>query len=414
MAVIQDDIISLARSIGPRLTGTGKERRAATYVIERLRGLGITAGLLPVKTPPSLIPIYVTIFAVIALAVPVVAISRYLGLLVSILGAGLLLLELINQPLLSDLFATRRSHNVLGIVPATMNDEIGEPARRTILTAHLDTGRSGLLWHPILVRSFRMGVLAVLGCALLVPILLLIYTIRQSTWVWIVSWFAMALLLAAAILMVESEWRGVPLVGANDNASGVAALLAVAASLEQSHPTHVETWFLFTTGQDAGMVGMKRFLDENRFDPDMTYFINIDHVGSGRIHYTRSEGLVRSRPSSPPLIRLISDISSHHPEWNVTSEVHRVLPTDQSAALSRGYQAITIFALDQETMLPNWHQSTDTAESVNAATVRIAADLALALVGRLDIEVRDRVGQNESANVTANHFTSDSKHISTM
>ncbi len=411
MAVNQDDITSLARSIGPRLTGTGKERRAAQYVMERLRNLGVAAGLLPVKTPPSLIPIYVTIFAVIALAVPVVALSRYLGLLISLVGASLLLLELVDRPLLSDLFATRRSHNVLGIVPATVNDESGEPARRTILTAHLDTGRSGLLWHPNLVRSFRLGVVVLLGCAWLVPGLLLVYTVYQSSWIWIVSWLAMALLLAAAILMVESDWRGVPLVGANDNASGVAALLAVAGALEQSHPTYVETWFLFTTGEDAGMVGMKRFLDENRFDPNMTYFINIDHVGSGRIHFTRNEGLLRSRPSSPPLIRLISDISSHHPEWNVTSPAHWMLPTDQYAALSRGYQAIAILALDREAMPPNWHQSTDTPESVDAETVQTAADLALALVRRLDTEVRDSAGQNDSAKVTANHFSTDSKPI---
>ena len=390
MAVNLDDITSLARDIGPRLPGTGKERRAAHHVMSRLRDLGVPAGLLPIKTAPSFIPIYFSIFAIIAIAVPLVAVSPFLGLLISVFGSGLLILELINRPLLSGLFATRRSHNVLGIIPATVNDEIGEPARRVILTAHIDTGRGGLLWHHSLLGMFRIFVLTVLGCALAVPVLILAYTIRHVGAIWIAAWVLMAVLFVVAILMAESEWRGVPLSGANDNASGVAVLLAVASALRQSHLAHVETWFLFTTGEEAGLVGMNRFLDENVFNPNTTYFVTVDHVGSGRIHFTRGEGLIRSRRSSAPLTRLISDISSHHPEWNVTSEVHRLLPTDQFAALSRGYQAVTILGLDENAILPHWHQASDTKDNVKPETMQVAADLTLALVRRLDLEVRDR------------------------
>ena len=390
MAVNLDDITSLARDIGPRLPGTGKERRAAHHVMERLRDLGIAAGLLPIKTAPSFIPVYFSIFSIIALAVPLVAVSPFLGLLISVFGGGLLILELINRPILSGFFATRRSHNVLGILPATVNDEIGEPARRVILTAHLDTGRGGLLWHRSLLGSFRIFVLIVLGCALVVPLLILVYTIRQISAFWIAAWVLMGILLLVAMLMAESEWRGVPLAGANDNASGVSVLLAVASALRQSHLTHVETWFLFTTGEEAGLVGMNRFLDENTFNPNTTYFVTVDHVGSGKIHFTRAEGLIRSRRSSAPLTRLLSDIASHHPEWNVTSEVHRLLPTDQYAALTRGYQAVTILGLDENAVLPHWHQPTDTQDHVDPETMQTAADLTLALVRRLDLEVRDR------------------------
>ena len=272
MAVNLDDITSLARDIGPRLPGTGKERRAAHYVMGRLRDSGVAAGLLPVKTAPSFIPIYFSIFAIIAIAVPLVAVSPFLGLLISVFGGGLLVLELINRPLLSGFFATRRSHNVLGIIPAAINDEIGEPARRVILTAHIDTGRGGLLWHRSLLRSFRLFVLVVIGCALAIPILILAYTIRHIAAIWIASWLLMAILFVVAILMAESEWRGVPLSGANDNASGVSVLLAIASTIRQSHLAHVETWLLFTTGEEAGLVGMNRFLDENAFNPEHNLF----------------------------------------------------------------------------------------------------------------------------------------------
>lgn len=409
MAVNPDDITSLARDIGPRLPGTGKERRAAHYVMEHLRDIGVAAGLLPVKTPPSFIPIYATIFAIVALAVPAVALSRFLGLLIGVFGGGLLVLELVNHPVLSDVFATRRSNNVLGIIPSSVNDEIGEPARRVILTAHIDTGRGGVLWRRTLVRAFRPLVLTVIGCALLVPVLLLAYTIDQISGIWIASWVVMAFLLVAAILMVESEWRGTPLAGANDNASGVATLLAIATELNVEPLTHVETWILFTTGQEAGLVGMNRFLDENTFNPSDTYFINVDHVGSGHIHFTRSEGLIQSYRSSAKLTRMASEIASTQPDWNVTGEDHRLLPTDQFAALRRGYQAVTIFALDDQSVPPHWHQPTDTYDTVDVETIQIATDLTLSLMRRLDQDVTERIEREAAAKGSTARFTTSAE-----
>ncbi len=397
MAVNPDDITSLAGDIGPRIPGTGKERRAAHYVMERLRDLGIAAALLPLKTPPSFVPIFVPLLAITALAVPAAVLSRFLGLLIAVFGSGLIVLELIDRPLVSDMFANRRSNNVLGILPATINDEIGEPARRVILTAHIDTGRGGLIWHRTLIRSFRAIVLIVLASAAAVPILMLIYTIHSSKGVWIASLVPMVILLVAALLLFESEWRGTPLVGANDNASGVAALLALARNFSATRLDHVEIWFLFTTGVEAGLIGMNRFLDENSFDPRETYFINVDHVGSGRVHFTRAEGLLRSVRSSPHLIRVLSDVAARHPDWDVTTEVHRLLPTDQYAALIRGYDAVTIMALDKESYLPHWHQRTDTPDTVDQATVQIAVDLTAELMCRLDAEAGEEAARAETA-----------------
>jgi putative aminopeptidase FrvX len=200
----------------------------------------------------------------------------------------------------------------------------------------------------------------------------------------------MVLLLVVAILLIESELRGSALVGANDNASGVAALLAVATALKHAHAYNVETWFLFTTGEEAGLIGMTSFLDENSFEPDETYFINVDQVGAGKIHFTRAEQLLRSSDSSPFLVRLAGEISGQHPEWEVTSEVYRLLPTDQIAALRQGYQAITIVGLDESAIPPHWHQRSDTVESVDLDIVQIAADLTNELIKRIDAEaVRD-------------------------
>ena len=380
------DITTLAREIGPRLPGTGKERRAVHYVMRRLREIGVPAALLPVKVPPSFAFIYVVLFCWIAVGVPIAAFSPLIGFVVSLVGLIILGLELAQQPVVSRLFATRRSNNVLGIIPARINDEIGQPARRVILSAHIDTARSGLLWHRSLIRALRALVITLLSCSIIIPILLLAASFRRFSSIWQVAWVPMIVLLLAAILLIESEVRGTALVGANDNASGVAALLDVATTIKHSHTENVETWFLFTTGEEAGLVGMTRFLAENSFEPRETYFINVAQVGAGKIRFTRAEQLIRSRDSAPHLVQLAGEIAGQHPEWEVVSEVYRLLPTDQYVALRQGYQAITIIGVDEHATPPHWHQQSDTIDAIDPATIQIAADLAYELIKRIDAE----------------------------
>lgn len=386
MSVSQSDISALAQDIGPRLPGTGKERRAIHYVMRRLREIGVPAALLPVKVAPSYSLVYVTLFCWIAFGVPVAAFWPLVGFIISLLGLLALGSELADQPLVSRLFATRRSSNVLGIIPARINDEIGQPARRVVLSAHIDTVRSGLIWHDALIRSFRAMVISLLSASIIIPILLLVSSFQRFSSVWQIAWIPMALLVVVAILLFESELHGTALIGANDNASGVAALFSVATALKSAHVDNVETWFLFTTAEEAGSIGMKSFLAENSFEPDETCFINVDQVGAGKIHFTRSEGLLRLRNSSSDLVRFSGEIAEQHPEWELTPAVYRLFPTDQYTALRQGYQAMAILGLDEHANPPLWHQRADTVESVDLNDVQTAADIVLELIKKIDAE----------------------------
>jgi hypothetical protein len=312
--------------------------------------------------------------------------SPVLGLILGVLGVALLAFELTSRPLLSRRIATHRGNNVLGIIPSRVSDAEDEPARRMILTAHLDSSRSGLLWRPRLIAWFRPILAVVFGAAALAPVLLLGLVLTGNSIVWLIAWIPVIVLLVAIAALLESELRGLPVSGAIDNASGIAAMLAIAGSLARDHPTNTETWVLFTTGQEAGLAGMTSFLSENHFDPTTTYFINIDHVGAGQVCYTRAEGIVYPIHSSPTLVRIAGEIAELLPDWGITAATHRLLPTDQYAALVRGYQAISIIAYGPGGSLPYWHQRGDTVDKVELPTVQIAADFALALIRKLDSE----------------------------
>lgn len=390
MAVNRADLSALARDIGPRLPGTGKERRAVHYVMRRLREIGVPAALLPVRVPPSFAFMYVVLFCWIAVGVPIAVVSVPVGFVVSLLGAIVFGLELLRVPVISRLFATRRGSNVLGIIPARVNDEIGQPARRVILTAHLDTGRSGLLWHPSLIKVLRSFVITIICCVIWIPILLLAGNFQRVGSIWQIAWLPMVILLLVAILLTESETRGKALSGANDNASGVAALLTLATSLKSAHPDNVESWLLFTTGGEAGQAGMRSFLIENSFLPEETYFINLDQVGAGAIRYTQAEGLLRKRATSDQLLKYAGEITSRHPEWGLVAADYRLLPTDQYAACIEGYEGMSIIGLDDNGLPLHWHQTTDTLDVINLETVQIAADFAHELIRKIDTEATSR------------------------
>ena len=395
MAVDFNDVATLAARIGPRPAGSPPEQRAATYVTERLQRLGIPAAALPVAIPRGFSLAYVTLFAVAALSVPLARFLVVLGLILCLIALLLLVAEGTAHPAVSRLLARRPSQNVVGLIPTVTEDgqEVTDPARRVILTAHLDSGRAGLLWRPALVRRFRLLTLAMLGSVALIAVLQIAQLASRSRIPWWISLVPLVVLLVGIALLVEREARGGAVAGANDDASGVAAVLGVAAALQRDRPVHVETWTLFTSGEEAGMAGLRRFLTDNQFDPDRTFFVNVDSVGSGNVRYTRSEGLIVPLRSSPVLTRMAGEIGRNHPEWAVRPQAHQLLPTDQYVALSNGYQAIGVFAVDPGGHVPHWHQLTDTVEHIDVRTVTTAADFVLALVRRIDSEAGEAMAR---------------------
>jgi len=387
VVVNHEDIVFLAREIGPRLPGSIQERRAGQFVAERLGELGIPSTLLPMRTPRTFVPTYVVLFAMVMAGIALAWWVPYLGVAVSLVGVALLALEVSTRPVLTRFMGTHRGNNVLGLIPARQTHGDEEPDLRVIISAHLDTAKSGILSKQPLVRWFRPLLIAVFVSAGLVPILLLVYALSGWMYAWWLTFVPGLLLVVGIIVLLERELRGRPVRGANDNASGVAATLGVATALQRDHPTRVESWVLMTSGQEAGQAGMRRFLSDNHFNRDTTYFINIDNVGAGHIRFTDAEGVIFALQSSPELVRLAGEVAQMHPEWQMRGTVHRLLPTDQFVALARGYQSISILAYDAEGNLPNWHQVSDTVDNIQLTTVQTAADLALGIIRRLDAEI---------------------------
>ncbi len=87
--------------------------------------------------------------------------------------------------------------------------------------------------------------------------------------------------LALALALEQSRSPSVP--GANDNASGVAALLEVVRQLDAERPDGLEVMLVVPGCEESGMGGMAAWLDGPgaRLEREATLVVGLDTVGSG-------------------------------------------------------------------------------------------------------------------------------------
>jgi len=84
--------------------------------------------------------------------------------------------------------------------------------------------------------------------------------------------------------------------GASDNATGTATLLDLASHYSQNQPEY-DTYFIFFSGEEAGLIGSRYFVEYPTFDlEEVKFLINLDLMGSaekgitivnGRLHQDR-------------------------------------------------------------------------------------------------------------------------------
>lgn len=367
----------LSREIGPRRPTSEAEARAVRLLVERLRAAGAEARSEPFDAYPTFA---YPVGALLALALLPGLLPRRHRVLRSTLSAGaagLLLAEgRLGRAPVSEVFATRESANVVASV-----EPRGDLRRTLCLLAHCDTSRSGLLFHPALgphlQAMFAAPTLAAVALALAAPFEGSRPVRRLSR--------GMRVGLAAGLgLLVERELRGVDVAGANDNASGAAAVVQLAAEVAAQPLEATRLMILVTGAEEAGVLGARAFLDAH--DTRGWLFVNFDGVGApGSLRYLPREGLGRTWPADAGLLALAARIRARHPELGFEpADGPLGLIYDTTVVLARGGRALSLVAGDRG-RIPNYHRPTDTFENINPQAVERAL-----LVGRELIEMVDR------------------------
>jgi len=223
-------VIELAEGIGPRPATTDAEAAAADYIQGVFEARGLDVERQDFDSPRTYAWAYV-LYHVLTIGAAVL--SRWLpwpALALAVLSAVLMRMDLDTRWGLTSIMPKGPSQNVIArYLPRVRRNE---HARRIVVVAHYDSARSSLAFSPGMVRNFSATFGLMKALTNVVPVLIAISLLPwlrsfRTTWSWYVILAAAAYLLVPLLINVHREVFMKHTDGANDNASGVAAMLGV-------------------------------------------------------------------------------------------------------------------------------------------------------------------------------------------
>ena len=381
---IREDLLKLAVEIGPRGACTAAEARAAGYIRGRFEERGLEVTTQEFSCIDTCSYLYI-IYLGVAIACGVLSYwFTYYAAPIAVLNALALALDLETFPLLSRILPHKLSRNVIGELPAE-NKKVG-----LVVVAHYDSARSALSFGPKLIKNFRLSfslmISAVFAVALLAVANLIVRLSsgHANLWVWIVTLVVCAYMLVPLTIMVHRELAMDYTPGANDNASGVATMLALADKASEEESLLPGIMFVATGAQEVGTAGMLEFLKSYGERIKGALVVNLDNLGAGHLCYIDCEGMLLGHNSSPVLLWLSGKVAEKKrlPVWRTG---YRLLSTDATPALARGYPAMSLMAFDDDGMLPNWHWQSDTVDNVDMENLEVARAFIWNLARRIDL-----------------------------
>ncbi len=358
------------------------ERRAAMYLKDRLLDHTGHAEIDDFHAVENHLYIFASYFgeflvvAVLAIWWPVVALAYAAGVFVCFLA------EFMGYRLLVRFMPEYESQNVVGRFLAL------SPRRLVVLHAYYDSGMANPLFRRDFQRYLRPGLLAMLGCMVIAMATCAIETTEiwtsiEHPWAPPVRWGATAFLFGGALLVYFASTQGEDIRGANNNASGVAALLNLAGRIAHKPLTNTDVTIAFTGSHEAWMSGTRHLMKAGRMSKLDTYLISVESVGDGTPRYLTAEGMLHRTLADPLLVALAEEVA---PKYGAQPAEFRALPTASHLPLNRGYKAMTIMGLDDEGLPARWGSIEDKVTGVDEKQIEDVAAFIEAMLRKLDTQ----------------------------
>ena len=361
------------------------EREAAEWIVERLAELGAEARI-------EAEPAHGTYWWPLGIGAALGALGglaalrgrRFLGAALGALGAAGIADDFppgkrrLRRPL-----PQRTAYNVVcEIGPA-------DAERTMVVVSHHDAAHSGLVFHPALPKlADRLGLIegqdtspALMAPVVGGPILAALGALTGSR---LLAKLGVFLGVGSAAAMADIGMRRV-VPGANDNGTGVVALLALARRLAEDPPRNLRVILLSAGAEESFSEGIKAFGERHfpRLPRESTFFLAVDSIGSPHLLVLRGEGFLKMHEYSPRALELMDGLAEELGIWLYPNlRLHN--GTDGLEPLAAGYETAALCGCTDLKNPANYHWPSDVAENVELGTLADGIRLIEAAARRLD------------------------------
>lgn len=369
-ATAAEDLEEVVRTLAgwERPSASPGERRAAEWIAARLQRIGIRTVRLEEEPAHGG---YWWPMGLLSLASAAAALAPGRTARTAIAGVGALgiwdELELHRGVWTRRFLRRRRTTNVVA--------EIGPPeaSRCVIVIAHHDAAHSGAVFNPAAVRAFarrfpwaieRMRIWPrLMRLVLAGPVLVALGARRLGA----------AFSLAAAAAFADIG-RSPVVPGANDNLTGVAALIAVARALHDAPVPGLRVILVSAGGEESFEEGSQAFFRRHagELHRSRTKVIAVDTVGSASLVLVEGEGMVR-RIEYEPALKDVLEAAARAADVPIVREHWLSFASDALAGIRAGYASALLGSFNELKLPANYHSPTDTPEHVEFETVAGAA-----------------------------------------
>lgn len=172
--------------------------------------------------------------------------------------------------------------------------------------------------------------------------------------------------------------------GADDNASGVAAVLELAAYFAEARQNGKlpgrGILFAFWSGEELGLLGSSKFVERSPVPlSNIVAYINFDMIGRVRENKLTLQGL-----GSSPVWKELIEKRNIPVGFSITTQTDPYLPTDVTAIYPRNIPVLAFFSGSHK----DYHRPSDDVDTLNYEGIERAAHLARGIV-------TDLIGRSE-------------------
>jgi hypothetical protein len=161
--------------------------------------------------------------------------------------------------------------------------------------------------------------------------------------------------------------------GASDDGAAVATLLETAKILKSQAPFKRDIVFLFTDGEELGLMGAHAFVDQNPLAKNVGLVLNFEARGtSGPVI------LFETSDQNAWLIDNVSKAASHPVANSLSYEIYKRLPNDTDLTVFKqaGYPGLNFAFIEG---VVHYHTATDTLQNLNRGSLQHQGDYAVEL-----------------------------------